>query len=224
MTRHQHHFEDLSPEEFERLVHWLARRSGEFDEVQWYGGARDKGRDVVAYRHAPRGEKWYIQCKRYDRITFATLRDELDKLAGHAAAEPGFAPDVVVFATACPVPPQARDQAAAYARALGLPEPYYWDRMELDERLKAQPETEEEFFGASGSDVRITTHIESVSGPVHTGSGDIHVHQEPPAHVNLRGAQVGGSVVAGNITLSGGSTFVGGRQDTERDQTTNEED
>jgi len=148
-TRHPHHFEDLSPEQFERLVYWLVRRSGEFDEVQWYGGARDKGRDVVAYKHAEAGrEKWYIQCKRYQSIGFPTLRDELDKLAKHAEKTPGFAPGVVVFATACPVPPQAKDQAGAHARALGLPEPYYWGRLELDERLKAQPDTEEEFFGA----------------------------------------------------------------------------
>jgi len=192
MTHHQHHFDDLSPEDFERLVYWLARRSGEFDEAQWYGGARDKGRDVVAYKHTPaRRETWYIQCKRYEKITFATLRDELDKLAEHAAAEPDFAPDVVVFATACPVPPQAKDRASARARALGLPEPYYWGRMELDERLKTQPETEEEFFGAPGSDV----------------------HPAPPAQVDLRGARVGGSVVAGDLTLSGGSVFVGGRRE-----------
>jgi hypothetical protein len=64
-TRHQHHFEDLSPDDFERLLFWLVERSGEFDAVQWYGGARDKGRDVMAYRHTDAGrEKWYIRCKR----------------------------------------------------------------------------------------------------------------------------------------------------------------
>jgi tetratricopeptide (TPR) repeat protein len=147
-THQPHRFEDLSPDDFERLVYWLVKRSGEFDEVQWYGGARDKGRDVVAFRHAPaRREKWYIQCKRYQSISFPTLRDELDKLAQHAKGEPTFAPDVIVFATACPVPPQARDEAAVYARTLGLPAPYYWGRVELDERLKAQPKTENEFFG-----------------------------------------------------------------------------
>jgi len=146
-TKHQHHFEDLSPDDFERLVYWLVRRSGEFDEVQWYGGARDKGRDVVAYRHTEaKREKWYIQCKRYQSIGFPTLRDELDKLAEHAEKTPGFKPDVVVFATACPIPPQAKDQAEDLARELGLPEPYYWGRLELDERLKEQPEIEEEFF------------------------------------------------------------------------------
>jgi hypothetical protein len=161
-TRHPHHFGDLSPDDFERLVYWLVRRSGEFDEVQWYGGARDKGRDVVAYRHAEAGrEKWYIQCKRYQSISFPTLRDELDKLAKHADKTPGFKPDVVVFATACPVPPQAKDQAAERARELGLPEPYYWGRLELDERLKAQPETEEEFFGAAAEqyETRIGTVV-----------------------------------------------------------------
>ncbi len=33
-TRHPNHFEDLSPDDFERLVYWLVKRSGEFDEVQ----------------------------------------------------------------------------------------------------------------------------------------------------------------------------------------------
>jgi len=188
-TRHQHHFGDLSPDDFERFVYWLVKRCGEFDEVQWYGGARDKGRDVVAYRHAPatEREKWYIQCKRYQSITFSTLRVELDKLAQHAREEPRFAPDVVVFASACPVPPQAKDQAAAHARALNLPEPYYWGRLELDERLKAQPDTEEEFFGS----------------PPPSSS---------PVHLDLRGAQIGGSVVAGDLKLTGDSAFIGGNQ------------
>jgi hypothetical protein len=190
-TKHQHHFGDLSPADFERFVYWLVRRSGEFDEVQWYGGARDKGRDVVAYRHAhapeKEREKWYVQCKRYQSITFSTLRDELDKLAEHAGKTPDFAPDVLVFATACPVPPDAKDRAAARARALNLPEPYYWGRLELDERLKAQPDTQEEFFGSPSP-------------------------ASPSARIDLRGAQVGGSVVAGDLTLNGGSTFVGRRQ------------
>lgn len=146
-TRHPHHFEDLSPDDFERLVYWLVRRCGEFDAVQWYGGARDKGRDVVAYKHTAAGrEQWTIQCKRYQCIAFPTLRDELDKLAQHARKEADFAPDVIVFATACAVPPAVKDRAAAHARELGLPEPYYWGRLELDEMLKQQPETEEQFF------------------------------------------------------------------------------
>lgn len=195
-TQHQHHFDDLSSDDFERLVYWLVERSGEFDAVQWYGGARDKGRDVVAYKHAAAGirgrEKWYIQCKRYATITFAALRVELDKVAQHAKADPGFAPHVIVFATACPVPPQAKDQAAAHARALDLPEPYYWGRLELDERLKAQPDTEGEFF--------------------HTPTST------PAPQLDLRGAQIGGTVVAGNLKMDGGSTFVGGSQTTDKDE------
>jgi hypothetical protein len=37
---------------------------------------------------------------------------------------------------------------------------------------------------------------------------------EPPPRVDLRGAQVGGSVVTGDLTMTGGSTFVGGDQTT----------
>jgi Restriction endonuclease len=146
-TQHQHHFDDLSPDDFERVIYWLVKRSGEFDQVQYYGGARDKGRDVVAYRHTPAGRaKWYFQAKRYVSISFPTLKEELDKLAGHAKAEPDFSPDVIVFVTACDVPPQARDQAEAYARDLGLPAPHYWGRLELDEKVKRQRDIVEEFF------------------------------------------------------------------------------
>ena len=67
-TRHMLHFEDLSPENFERMVFWLVKRSGEFSEAQHFGGAGDKGRDVLAYIHTGKGrEKWYIQCKKYNK-------------------------------------------------------------------------------------------------------------------------------------------------------------
>jgi hypothetical protein len=113
-TQHQHHFEDLSPDDFERLIYWLVKRSGEFDEVQWYGGARDKGRDVVAHKHVPaEREKLYIQCKRYDHIAFPILRDELDKLA-----EVGLAMREAVEAVLSgrSTPQKAADDAAAGLR------------------------------------------------------------------------------------------------------------
>jgi len=156
-TKHPHHFDDLSPDDFERFIYWLVKRSRDFSEVQWYGGARDRGRDIVAYKHTATGrEKWYIQCKRYQSIDFATLREELDKLAEHAKRAKDFAPDVIVFATACSIPPQIKDQATAHSHALALPEPYYWGRWELDEGLKAQPETEQEFFGLGDSGRKTT--------------------------------------------------------------------
>ncbi|MDY7075322.1 MAG: restriction endonuclease [Chloroflexota bacterium] len=146
-------FRRLSSDNFERLIYWLVRGQGDFDAVQWYGSARgrDTGRDVVAHKHTDTGrERWYIQCKQHTRVKYATLREELDRLAKHAAESPGFAPHVVVFATACDIPSRAKDKATIYARALGLPAPSYWDRRELDEMLAAQPETEEEFFGRQG--------------------------------------------------------------------------
>lgn len=171
------HFGDLSPDDFERLIHSLVKRSGEFDEAQVYGGARDKGRDVVAYKHTAAGrEKWYIQCKRYKEIFPSTLCNELDKVAQHAKNDPRFAPDVIVFATACPIPPQTKDRTTTYARQLNLPEPYYWGRLELDERLKTQPDTEQEFFG-----------LRQVIPPV--------LHQLPPALPDF----VGRREVAGEL-------------------------
>jgi hypothetical protein len=41
---------------------------------------------------------------------------------------------------------------------------------------------------------------------------------DPPARIDLRGAQVGGSVIGGDVNLSGGSTFVGGNAVSPRDE------
>jgi len=147
-SRHQYRFENLSSSDFERLVYQLVVRCGEFEDVEWYGGARDRGRDVVAYKQIAAGrQKWYFQCKPYIRVTYDIVRNDLDRLMEHGTEQPGFAPDVIIFATACPVLAQVADQAAIYANQLGLPEPYFWDQGALDRMLKSQPETEREFFG-----------------------------------------------------------------------------
>jgi hypothetical protein len=103
-----HHFEDLSPDDFESLVYWLAARSGDLHQVQWYGGARDRGRDVVAYRDTPAGrEAWYIQAKRCQAIALPTLRDELDELAQHAAHDPTTQPHLLAVSRALRLGPSS---------------------------------------------------------------------------------------------------------------------
>jgi hypothetical protein len=147
-SQHQYQFEDLAPDDFERLIYQLIERCGEFDTVEWYGGTRARGRDVIAYRQTDAGrQKWYFQCQPYVRVTYEVAQNDLNRLAQHMAEEPDFAPDVIVFATACPVPAEVTDQAAIYANQLGLPEPYFWDQGALDRMLKSQPETEREYFG-----------------------------------------------------------------------------
>jgi hypothetical protein len=150
VTRRSYSFKSLSPDDFERLIYWLASRSGEFDAVHWYRGARAsrKGRDVVAIKSVDTGrERWYIQCKRQGRINYALLRRELDSLASLADKMPNFTPQVIVFTTAGDVPSVVKNRSTIYARALGLPEPRYWSRRKLSEMLEAQPQTREEFFG-----------------------------------------------------------------------------
>jgi hypothetical protein len=161
-----HHLTKLSSDEFEQLVYQLARRCGEFSSVQWYRSARiydgDEGRDIVAHRHTDAElERWYIQCKQHTRVNYATLHSELDTLARHSAESPGFTPHVIVFASASDIAPRTRRKAAIYARALGLPAPLYWDRRELDDMLKAQPETEEEFFERQGQLLKLRAQIKN---------------------------------------------------------------
>ena len=149
-TRRSYPFKSLSPDDFERLIYWLASYCGEFDAVHWYRGARasGKGRDVVAIKPVDAGrERWYIQCKRQGRINYVLLRRELGSLADLAAKMPNFTPQVIVFTTTGDVPALVRNRGAIYARARGLPGPQYWDRRKLSEMLDGQPQTKEEFFG-----------------------------------------------------------------------------
>jgi hypothetical protein len=81
-----HHFEDLSPDDFESLVYWLAARSGDLHQVQWYGGARDRGREAIA---------------------LPTLRDELDELAQHAAHDPTTQPHLLAVSRALRLGPSS---------------------------------------------------------------------------------------------------------------------
>ena len=43
-------FNDLSPDDFERLAHFILEDSDEYFNVARYGGVRDRGRDVIAYK------------------------------------------------------------------------------------------------------------------------------------------------------------------------------
>ena len=89
-TQHALRFGDLPPGDFERLcLGLLQSESGEWQQVQHYGQAgNDQGRDLLAQRH---GQRWVVQCKRYQTLGAQTLKVEVDKCHALDAVTPGYA-------------------------------------------------------------------------------------------------------------------------------------
>jgi hypothetical protein len=149
-THHPLPYHHLSPEQFEELCLLLVQHEGTFDHVERVGGPGDRGYDVIAWEHrgTPQEKCWCFQCKRYKKLTFATLRDELDKMA--RAFDALNRPDVVVFVTNAEISPKTRGQARNYARDLGFARLDFWDRPVLDAKTWAYPIAREKFFATNG--------------------------------------------------------------------------
>jgi len=143
------HFGNFPPERFTRMCFWLVERSSEFDRAEYYDMTGDKKRDVIGYKYNRVGKegKWYFQCKRYKKIYPGQLKKELDGIKRHVDEDENFKPDRIVFVTACPVSPSCKDDVKKYAKTLSFEIIDFWDNVKLDEKVKANPETEEEFFG-----------------------------------------------------------------------------
>jgi len=160
-TLHLLDFHKLSYEDFERLCFWVVKRSDEFDSAEKYGMTGDKKRDVIGYKHNTSGKKeqWYFQCKRYQKISFANFREELDAIAKHSQQTKDFKPDAIVFVSACPITPGCKDQTKEYASQLGFPLVYFWTNEELDEKTHSTPGATEKFFSPGVNATEIAKHV-----------------------------------------------------------------
>ncbi len=160
-SRHILSFGNLSPEDFARMCFWLVERSLEVDRAEYYDMAGDKNRDVIGYKYNRVGkeEKWYFQCKRYEKIFPHQLKAELDGIKKHVDEDENFKPDRIVFVTACPVSPSCKDDVKIYGKILSFEIIDFWDEVKLDEKVKANPEIEEEFFnkGIDKDDLKETS-------------------------------------------------------------------
>lgn len=147
-TRHILSFGNLSPDDFQRLCYWMVERSADFEDAQHYGMTADKKRDVIAYKvNKPlKREQWYFNCKRYKEISFACFRDELDAMKKHSNVDKDYKPDVIVFVTGCPVSTKCKDKVRNYAKKVLFERVLFWTNIELDEKVKADPNILNEFF------------------------------------------------------------------------------
>jgi tetratricopeptide (TPR) repeat protein len=139
-------FDKLSPEQFEILCLWLVDREGYLRAEHLGAAGSEQGRDVIAYRAADGGEQlWYFQCKRYQKISAATLIEEAEKYNRLAASDPTKRPFGIIFVTNAVLSVDAREKVRTFCGRHGY-NCEFWARTELDLRVKRHADVVAEFF------------------------------------------------------------------------------
>ncbi|MFH0926608.1 MAG: helix-turn-helix domain-containing protein [bacterium] len=148
-TRHILPFGSLPSDRFSHLCFDIIDSSAGFDKTEFYDGTGDKGRDVIGYKYNKVGkpEKWYFQCKRYDRISFKDFKEEIDKLKNYSDKEEDFRPEVIVFMVGCPVSPSCKDKTKKYATGQSFESIEIWDEVKLNVKVSSDKIIREEYFG-----------------------------------------------------------------------------
>jgi hypothetical protein len=142
-------FAALSPQEFERMCLWIVEREGFLHPQHLGETGSDQGRDIAAYKlNGSREELWYFQCKRYQKISSAILKGDVDKINGLVASDPTKKPTWIVFVTNATMSARMREEVSAYCRESGY-ECDFWAHTELDMRVKKHPAIVAEFFGTA---------------------------------------------------------------------------
>src|ERR1041384_6276374 len=157
-TRKPLPFNELSPLEFERMCLWLIEREGYLGPQHFGEAGSEQGRDIVAYKLTGEGkEVWYFQCKRYQEISAASLKAEVNKYSKLRIAEPAKRAAGIVFITSATLSARTREDVSIYCQAHGY-ESEFWARTELDMLVKKYPEIVEEFFYASTTPIVTALH------------------------------------------------------------------
>ncbi len=96
------HFEDLSPSRFEDLCLAMVYRLSRWSEIYHYGRkGNDDGIDIHAVEELENGNRrvWFIQCKRYMKITRSNLKTVVDEIIDREKVSP----DILLLIVSCDV-------------------------------------------------------------------------------------------------------------------------
>lgn len=157
-TKRQLHFDELSPQDFERMCLWLVEREGYLRPEHLGESGSEQGRDIIAYKPTDGGEElWYFQCKRYKQIGAATLIKEIDKYNQLVTEDSTKKPAGIVFITNASLSAYARDKIRKSCEDFGY-KSVFWAHNELDMLVKKYPDIVEEFFYTASPETGLSKH------------------------------------------------------------------
>lgn len=126
------HFSDLDPLRFEDLCLNLVSGLHTWKELNHFGRkGSDGGVDILAIKKENDNEKiWFIQCKRYNAVSKADIKEIVDKVVGNPAL-----PDKLLVIVSCDVNRTAHEFFKEYSKDKGIAETELWTASILESKL-----------------------------------------------------------------------------------------
>lgn len=126
------HFSDLDPYRFEDLCLALVTRMENWKELIHPGRmGSDGGIDIIAFKEEnDQVKKWYIQCKRYIKITKLDLKEIIEKVT----VMPPFA-DKLLLIVACDISMTLIQYFKDYSKEKGINESEVWTASIIESKL-----------------------------------------------------------------------------------------
>jgi hypothetical protein len=141
VTVHRICFDDLSGNEFERLVFAYLLRTNDWTSLEWYGQAGgDAGRDIWGVRENdlfPAGQKICVLCANWQKLTITKAKKDLGKLKASATG----LPDKCIVIGGGIISADLRDKIKPAATKEGINDCEVWAGVEFEERLRNNAES-----------------------------------------------------------------------------------
>lgn len=131
------HFDDLSPQRFEDLCLAMIYRLNRWVDINHYGrSGNDKGIDIHAIEELENGVKrtWFIQCKRYKKISKKELNLIIDKVL-KKNVEP---PELFLLIISCDIGKTNIEQFKKYAKKQNIKNTIVWTASILETKLYSE--------------------------------------------------------------------------------------
>lgn len=136
-TTNRLHFDDLDPKRFEDLCLAIVYRQNRWVDINHHGrSGSDEGIDIQAVDELENGtlRTWYVQCKRYQKITKADLRRVVEDLHMGTLTPP----DILLLITGCDISKTQMDYFQNYALDRGIKRPIIWSASVLEAKLYSE--------------------------------------------------------------------------------------
>lgn len=131
------HFEDLDPSRFEDLSLSIVYRLNRWAEINHFGrSGSDDGIDIHTAEEMENGKQriWFIQCKRYLKLTASGLKTIVDDIV---TKNPTL-PDVLLLIVSCNLSKKSNEYFNKYAKDKGIPNPRIWSASVIEAKLYAE--------------------------------------------------------------------------------------
>lgn len=133
-TINQLHFEDLDPIRFEELILSMVYRMRRWDKLDHFGKkGSDDGIDIRAVELLENGKSntYYFQCKRYGKVTNATLK----KIVDDYLEKNTFIPQFYVLVVSCTLTKKQIEYFESYCKENGFETVIVWTKSVIEAKL-----------------------------------------------------------------------------------------